>query len=210
MRDSLAILGTVAHKTVISLRRDLSLLRDWVYSNQSEIVSIVGTLYAELQKYRNAVHMLSEVTYLCLKQIFYFHFFFNIYISYFSRLFSLVVQQLGAKDDQIKGLYFKISEIENEQLARDETEKLEKARFQEEISATVRKEKELAVKEVTEKLAHAHKEEIDLLRQRLKLLTFANAEHSPGSDSGQERVEVKELTYLFFRPTNRCVDSIFY
>lgn len=62
MRDRLAILGTGAHKTVTSLRRDLSLLREWVYSNQSEIVSTVGTLYVELQKYRNAVHMLSEVT----------------------------------------------------------------------------------------------------------------------------------------------------
>lgn len=94
------------------------------------------------------------------------------------------------KDDQIKALYCKISEIETEKMARDETEKLEKARFQEELCETVRREKEQAVKEVTEKLAHAHKEEIELLRQRLKLLTFTNIEHSPSGDSCQERIEV--------------------
>lgn len=62
MQNSLAVLGTVAYKTVNSLRNDLSLLRDWVCSNQSEIVSIVGTQCAKLHKYRNAVHVLSEVS----------------------------------------------------------------------------------------------------------------------------------------------------
>lgn len=75
-------------------------------------------------------------------------------------------------------------------MSRDETEKLEKARFQEEICTTMRSEKELAVKEATDKLTNAHKKEIELLRQRLKLLTFPNVEHSTNNDSNQERAEV--------------------
>lgn len=82
-------------------------------------------------------------------------------------------------------------------MARDETEKLEKARFQEEMCTTMRKEKDLAIKEATDKLANAHKKEIELLRQRLKLLTFPNVEHSPNGDSNQERVEVNELAHFF-------------
>lgn len=54
----------------------------------------------------------------------------------------------------------------------------------------MRSEKELAVKEATDKLTNAHKKEIELLRQRLKLLTFPNVEHSTNNDSNQERAEV--------------------
>lgn len=44
------VLGTLAHNTVISLRNDLSALRNWVCSHQSEIVRTVQNLYSLTQQ----------------------------------------------------------------------------------------------------------------------------------------------------------------
>lgn len=46
-----------------------------------------------------------------------------------------------------------------------------------------------AIKEVTEKLNHKHKQELEALRQRYKLMTCTNMERFP-SETSLEKVEV--------------------
>ncbi|XP_065207804.1 RB1-inducible coiled-coil protein 1 isoform X2 [Planococcus citri] len=60
MRDGMAVLGTVAHNTVISLRNDLSALRSWVYSHQSEIIAVMQKLYSESQQQQSHIHTLLQ------------------------------------------------------------------------------------------------------------------------------------------------------
>lgn len=62
MRDGMAVLGTVAHNTVISLRNDLSALRSWVYSHQAEIIAIVQKLYTESQQQQCHIQNLLQVS----------------------------------------------------------------------------------------------------------------------------------------------------
>lgn len=61
MRDGMTVLGTLAHKTVISLRNDLSALREWVYSSQSGIGCMLKNLYEQTQHQQNHIQTLLQV-----------------------------------------------------------------------------------------------------------------------------------------------------
>lgn len=61
VRDGMKVLGTLAHNAVISLRNDLSALRNWVFSHQSEIVSTVQNLYSMTQQQQAHIQNLLQV-----------------------------------------------------------------------------------------------------------------------------------------------------
>lgn len=77
----------------------------------------------------------------------------------------------------------KISSMEMDRLV-ESGEKVEK-QIQEAVSA----ERERTIKEVTEQLTQTHKREIEMLRQRFKLMACTNAERCP-SETNLERIEV--------------------
>ncbi len=88
---------------------------------------------------------------------------------------------MNEKDNKIKALYL---QLEEEKLGDYDNEKIEN-RIQEEVQ----KEKERAIKEVTEQLNRDHKRDLEILRQRFKLMTCTNMERFP-SDSSLEKIEV--------------------
>ncbi len=61
MQNGITVLGTVAHKAVVSLRNDLSSLRGWFYCHRSEITNTVQVLYSHIQEYQNQIQVLLQV-----------------------------------------------------------------------------------------------------------------------------------------------------
>ena len=61
MQDGMAVLGSLTHKTVISLRNDLTALRDWVYSHESEIGCMIKKLLEQTLYQQDQVQTLVQV-----------------------------------------------------------------------------------------------------------------------------------------------------
>lgn len=183
----MAVLGTVAHNTVISLRNDLSALRTWVYSHQAEIIAVIQKLYTESQQQQCHIQTLLQVR----------NSLFNLSKSIFTspliNVFLFFEQKLHQKDDKIKSLYFKISAIETEKMV----EESEEEKFEKRVNETVTLQKAQIIKELTEELTMKHRKEIEALRQRFKLMTCTNMERSP-SDTSLEKIEVRVRKILFF------------
>lgn len=81
----------------------------------------------------------------------------------------------------------------NQQKSELEFQKLEREDAEERIRKTMEKEREKAIKEVTEHF----KQEMEALRGRFKLVTCANMERCP-SETSLEKVEVSETQFPCF------------